>query len=76
MNCALTFDATGTARGLYTEVIDLHELGVLSIRRISLIEFDDGDQVWRVRTLQGETLFSDPYRQVCLNWEREHLLSP
>ena len=73
MDCELTFDADGTARGLYTEVIDLHKLGRLSIRRISRIEFDDLEQVWRVFNLSGDHLFAHASRQVCIEWEREHL---
>ena len=73
MDCSLTFDADGTARGLYTEVIDLHKLGRLSIRRISRIEFDDQAQVWRVFDLSGDCLFAHGSRQVCIDWEREHL---
>ena len=73
MDCELTFDADGTARGLYTEVIDLMELGILSIRRISRIEFDDEGQTWRVRDMQGRPLFAHVSRNACLDWEREHL---
>ena len=73
MDCSLTFDAEGTARGLYTEVIDLHKLGRLSIRRISRIEFDDRAQVWRVFDLSGDCLFAHASRQACIEWEREHL---
>ena len=73
MDCALTFDPDGVARGLYTEVIDLHQLGRLSIRRISRIEFDDRAQVWRVFDLSGDRLFAHASRQACIDWEREHL---
>ena len=67
----LTFNPDGTAGGLYTEAIPLRELGRLSIRRASTIEFDDAAQQWVVRSPSGTELFRDPARQRCLDWERD-----
>lgn len=67
----LTFDPDGTAQGLYTEAIPLHELGRLCVRRASTIEFDDAIQKWVVRSPEGAELYQSPSRQQCLDWERE-----
>jgi hypothetical protein len=69
----LTFDAQGTVRGLYTEAIDLHRIGLLHIERATSIEFDNDRQAWRVRDTTGFPLFSAPTREQCLDWERLHL---
>ena len=66
----LTFGPDGTAGGLYTEAIPLRELGRLSIRRASTIEFDDASQCWVVRSPEGAQLYQSPSRQLCLDWER------
>ena len=66
----LTFGPDGTVRGLYTDAVPLHELGRLSIRRASTIEFDDGAQAWTVRSPDGAKLYQSPSRQQCLDWER------
>lgn len=66
----LTFSPDGTAQGLYTEAIELHELGRLSIRRATTIEFEDATQQWVVRDPTGAPLYQSPSRQSCLNWER------
>lgn len=73
MNVVLTFEATGTGRCLYTEVIPLGTLGRLRIRRATVIEFSDELQQWEVRDLDGKPLFRSPKRQRCLNWEQGHL---
>ena len=67
----LTFRPDGTAQGLYTEAIALHELGRLSIRRATTIEFDDAIQQWVVRDISGAKHYQSPSRQSCLDWERE-----
>lgn len=67
----LTFNPDGTAQGLYTEAISLHELGRLCIQRASTIEFEDSIQQWVVRSPEGAELHQSPSRQLCLDWERE-----
>ncbi len=69
----LTFDTRGVGRGLYTEAIDLHRLGLLHIERATHIEFDNDKQVWRVRDTTGFPMFTAPSREQCLEWERLHL---
>ena len=69
---SLVFKSDGTCVGLYTELIDLTAIGRLHIKRVTNIEFDDNRQVWRVKNLQGMTLYESPSRQSCLNWEQTY----
>lgn len=39
----------GRVRGLWTDVIDWHSIGSLTVRRASSVEFDDSIQKWVVR---------------------------
>lgn len=79
----LLFTPDGEARGLYSEQIDLREIGALTIERASCVEFNPDSQLWEVRTPThdnegrlcenpGELLFEHPFREDCLKWEREH----
>jgi len=68
----LKFDLTGTGHGLFTEAIDLSALGALEIVRASSIEFNNQTQLWEVKSVAGELLFSDSSRQACLDWEHQH----
>ena len=68
MTC--TIDEQGTLRCLYSEVIDLSEIGRLHLERASHIEFDEVKQQWQVRLPDGRRVYSNPSRQACLNWER------
>jgi hypothetical protein len=65
----------GTVKGLYTEVFDLQEIGLLDVQRGMAIEFDNRDQVWRVFNPYGLSVHDSPSREDCLAWERDHLNS-
>lgn len=69
---ALTIDALGNGHCLYTEAIDLSQLGALEIARASNIEFNNTRQCWEVRNAEGVLLFSNPLRSHCLNWELQY----
>jgi len=73
MNVAITFTPDGRGHALYTEAVDLSEIGPLAIRRATTIEFDNDARYWRVRDPAGFALFNSPSRQACLDWERRHL---
>jgi len=75
MNVSLTFTPDGVGHGLYTEAIDLGQLGSLAVVRATTIEFDNAAQYWRVRDPDGFAMFNSPSRQECLDWERQHLES-
>jgi len=73
MTTVLTFDSDGLGHCLYTEAIDLQQIGSLEVSRASSIEFNNGSQQWEVKYLNENVLFSDPSRTRCLDWEREYL---
>lgn len=67
----LTFAPGGVVTGLYTDTIPLGELGALHVERLTNIEFNDQSQQWEVTDRQGNRLFADPSRAVCLQWEHQ-----
>ena len=71
----ITFTPDGTGRCIYTEVLDLNQVGWLSIARATNIEFDNAAQYWRVKDLDGFALYNSPSRQECLDWEHQYLNS-
>jgi hypothetical protein len=66
------FQPDGTGAGLYTEIIDLKEIGVLDVSRASNIEFNVEFQHWEVLDYTGHVIFTHPSREECLRWERRH----
>lgn len=68
----LHFAPDGTGAGLYTEAIDLQQIGRLDMSRASHIEFNAASQQWEVHDFTGRWLFADPSREACLHWEHQH----
>jgi len=68
----LVIRPTGKIQGLYTELLDLTQLGRLTLRRASRIEFNHRRQRWQVLNQQRKRLFSASSRQACLDWEQQH----
>lgn len=69
----LVFAPDGSGRCLYTEAIDLRQLGPLQLRRATTIEFNESLQQWEVQDTGNELLFADPSRAACLQWEQSNL---
>ncbi len=72
----LHFQPDGTGAGLYTEAIDLQQIGVLDVSRASEIEFNPDTQQWEVFDYTGVRVFTDLSRGTCLRWEREYFNHP
>lgn len=70
MNTVIRFEPTGHAICLHTDAINLAELGKLTVRRASTVEFNETSQQWEVK-IGGTVRFSSPIRAACLYWERE-----
>jgi len=63
----------GTVHSLYTEAINLASLGPLTVKRATSIEFDHSRQAWCVFDHKGFMMYCSPSRNICLEWERQHL---
>ena len=68
----IRYDGYGAGRCLYTELIPLQTLGVLTMRRATRIEFHEKTQKWRVWDRSGHSLFESSSRGHCLQWEEDH----
>lgn len=65
--------AGGTIESLWQESIPMGEIaegGRMDVTRASSIEWSGG--LWRVE-IAGEVVFSHPSRNVCLEWEHDHI---
>ena len=64
------FDENGDIVTLYTDEIDLYELGVIGeVRRASHVEFDEARQEWMVLTPDGDVVHRDRNRERAIEWE-------
>lgn len=68
----LTFQTDGHVICLWTDALDLRELGTVKVDRVSTIDWDEANQYWRVHNRQGRTLFHHNVRQACVDWEHDH----
>jgi len=68
----LNFDSEGIGHCLYTEILNLTAIGPLEIARASNIEFNIKTQLWEVRSVKGEVLYTNASRQLCLEWEHQY----
>ena len=76
-NATLRFKPGGHIDCMYTEAIDLRALGRLEVFRATDIRFCGKSQQWKVRcATTGKLLLSNPSREACLAWERQHLGPP
>jgi hypothetical protein len=72
----ILFDTGGAAHCLYSELLDLRQLGRLQVRRATHIEFNADTQQWDVLPADGarKALFSAPTRSECLAWEQANVM--
>lgn len=76
----LVISPKGQIRFLYSEELDLTQLGELTIRRVSYVEPDDAGTWWSdLRPVSGPVLGPYPVRSLALaaevHWLREHWLA-
>jgi hypothetical protein len=69
----ITFNETGAGTCLYTELIDLNQIGRLEVTRATSIEFNNKSQFWEVKNRKGTVLYFSRSRTACLAWENEEL---
>lgn len=74
----ISFDEVGNADTIYTELIDLNELGKLSIKRASHVEpTEDGQWTADMSPVNGPILGPYKTRTIALNeevkWLEEHI---
>ena len=73
----IVFTADGSGHCLYDETIDLAQLGSLSMRRASHVEFSEARQCWEVLSPDRiHVHYRSPSRRQCLAWERRNLPLP
>jgi hypothetical protein len=70
----IEIDEHGNCGTLYTEEIDLQDIGRLAnVHRASWIRFDESRQVWTVLdATTGATVHENPSRSACIDWEIEN----
>lgn len=63
----------GRTKCLWTDEIDLHQIGKLSVERASSVEFNPTPQEWEIITPDGIVRGSHPSRAVAIEMEIEYL---
>jgi hypothetical protein len=72
----LEIDTNGNIRTLWSDEIDLYELGrVENVQRASNVIFNEARQVWQVKLLDGTIIHENRSREAAIRREIE-LLSP
>ncbi len=67
----ITFNPNGAGSCLYTELIDLQQIGRLEVTRATTIEYNNKSQFWEVKNLKGTVLYFSRSRTACLAWEHQ-----
>ncbi len=66
----LEIDSKGNVHTLYTDEINLFEIGVVTnVRKASNVEFNEEKQVWEVLSLEGKVLYENVNRERAIGWE-------
>jgi len=73
----LMIDTNGNVHSLYTDLIDLSQLGKMKVSRASNVEFDNDTQTWSVKLASTGEVISPPEgfktRPEALNFEVKYL---
>ncbi len=67
----IEIDSQGNITTLYTDEINLYDLGtVCDVRRASNVEFNEKEQVWEViDASSGNIVYKDKNREKAIDWE-------
>lgn len=67
----IEIDSQGNIKTLYTDEVDLYELGLVhSVRRASNVEFNQADQMWEVINISSnEIVYRHKSREQAIDWE-------
>jgi hypothetical protein len=68
----LFFRPDGIIEGLYTDTVNLQQLGKLHVTRATHVEFNETMQKWVVSLPDGEEVFMHTSREVALQWEKKY----
>jgi hypothetical protein len=69
----IAVEPDGTFKCLYTEEIDLRELGALTTERASHVEPNNETGLWEVRLASGQYIGARPTRKEALEFEVRYL---
>lgn len=72
-NAVLKIECDGSVRGLWTDLINLTEIGVCHVQRASHVEFDHETQTWAVKLPNGQVIARDANRERAIQKEVEYL---
>ena len=73
MNHTISVSESGDIETLWTDALPLAELGTMTMKRASKIEFNEEIQMWGV-FIEGSraAVYANASRQACLDWEIEY----
>jgi hypothetical protein len=73
MTHTLSVEEDGTIETLWTDALPLAELGTMTMKRASRIEFNEEIQMWEV-FIEGSrsAVYANQSRRACLDWEIEY----
>lgn len=71
----IEIDNNGNIQTLYSDEVNLYELGVVhNVRRASSVEFDEGNQEWVVvQASTGNIIHKNKNREKAIQWEIKEL---
>ena len=71
MLAVIQFSTDGTGKAVYTEALPLGEIGCLTMKRASVVDFNETSQEWEVRFCDepDRVQYSNPSRSNCISWE-------
>jgi hypothetical protein len=72
-NFEIVVGEDGVCRSLWTDLIDLTEIGTCHVERASNVEFNNETQMWEARLLDGTLIGQDRSRSGAIQQEIDYL---